>query len=64
MLRPDGAKLSKADADTSLGELLDSGRTVAELIGAAAHAVGLRRTPAPLSFDAAVGLVAAAWWPT
>jgi len=59
VLRPDGAKLSKADADTSLGELLDAGRSVGDLVGMAAHAVGLARTPAPRSFDTAVALAAA-----
>jgi glutamyl/glutaminyl-tRNA synthetase len=59
VLRPDGAKLSKADADTSLRELLDSGRTGDELVGMAAHGVRLARTRAPMSFDAGCALAAA-----
>jgi glutamyl/glutaminyl-tRNA synthetase len=39
--RPDGTKLSKADRSTSVGELLDAGRTVQALLGEAAAAVGL-----------------------
>jgi len=39
--KPSGAKLSKADHDTSLRDLLDGGATPAELLGFAAAAVGL-----------------------
>ena len=41
ILKPNGAKLSKADRDTSIRSLLDAGRTPAELFGEAAAAVGL-----------------------
>jgi glutamyl/glutaminyl-tRNA synthetase len=43
--RPDGSKLSKADGDTSVREMRAAGRGAAELIGAAAEAVGLIETP-------------------
>jgi glutamyl/glutaminyl-tRNA synthetase len=46
--RPDGAKLSKADGDTSIRDLRASGRTPAELIGEAAGAVGLIDAPRPI----------------
>jgi glutamyl-Q tRNA(Asp) synthetase len=59
VLRPDGSKLSKADGATAVGELLDASRTPAELIGHAAHAVGLRPTLDPLAFDRAVELATA-----
>lgn len=58
--RPDGSKLSKADGDTGIGEQLDSGRTVADLIGEAAGKVGLVPGPAALTFDEAIELVARA----
>lgn len=47
--RPDGAKLSKADADTSVRELRAAGRTAADLIGEAAAAVGLIDAPHPMA---------------
>jgi glutamyl-Q tRNA(Asp) synthetase len=62
--RPDGSKLSKADGATALGELLDGGATPAALLGAAAAAVGLVPDDRPLSFDAAIGIVAALTGPT
>ena len=40
--RPDGSKLSKADGATALGELLDAGRSVGDLVAEAAAAVGWR----------------------
>ena len=49
--RADGSKLSKADADTSVRELREAGRTPADLIGAAAAAVGL--IDAPRAIEAA-----------
>jgi glutamyl-tRNA synthetase/glutamyl-Q tRNA(Asp) synthetase len=55
--RSDGAKLSKADGATGVGELLDGGRSVAELIGEAAHRVGLIGYPRPLAFVAATTLL-------
>lgn len=39
--KPGGAKLSKADGDTGVRELRAEGRTAAQVIGAAAAAVGL-----------------------
>lgn len=47
VVHPDGHKLSKADADTSVRELRAAGRTAPDLIGEAAAAIGLvdaRRT--------------------
>ena len=41
VVRPDGHKLSKADADTSVRELRAAGRTAPDLIGEAAAAIGL-----------------------
>jgi glutamyl/glutaminyl-tRNA synthetase len=58
--RPDGSKLSKADGATAVGTLLDAGRTPAELIGRAAHAVGLTHAPDPLPFDRAIELASSA----
>jgi glutamyl-Q tRNA(Asp) synthetase len=58
--RPDGSKLSKADGDTAVGELLDAGRTPDDLIGEAAHAVGLTPSPVPLAFDLAMELAGGA----
>jgi glutamyl/glutaminyl-tRNA synthetase len=55
--RPDGSKLSKADGDTAIGDLLDAGRTPEELFGEAAHRVGLLPQARPISFDEALGLV-------
>ena len=57
ILRPDGSKLSKADGATSIGELLDAGRSREQLIGEALQRVGLDRTGAPRSFEEAVALV-------
>ena len=53
----DGSKLSKADGATSLGELLDAGRSAEALFGEAAFRVGLAGAPAPIAFDAALRLV-------
>lgn len=49
ILRPDGSKLSKADAATSVRELRAAGRTAPELIGEAATAVRLIDTPRPIA---------------
>ena len=57
VLRPDGSKLSKADGATAVGELLDGGRTRAELFSEAARAVGLTESPDPLPFEQALELV-------
>lgn len=43
-----GAKLSKADGDTSVGAMLDAGRTPAELLGLAARLAGLREDADPI----------------
>jgi glutamyl/glutaminyl-tRNA synthetase len=55
--RPDGSKLSKADGATSLGELLDAGRSAEELFGEAAHEVELAGAADAIPFDEAVRLV-------
>ena len=55
--RADGSKLSKADGATSLGELLDGGRSPEDLLGAAAFGSGLLPKATPVSFDAALDLV-------
>jgi glutamyl/glutaminyl-tRNA synthetase len=55
--RPDGSKLSKADGATAVGELLEAGRSAEELIGEAAHAVGLSPLHRPIAFDAALALI-------
>ncbi|HUG30576.1 MAG TPA: glutamate--tRNA ligase family protein [Candidatus Limnocylindria bacterium] len=57
VLRPDGSKLSKADGDTAIGDLLDAGQTRDSLFGEAAARVGLLPEPRSLSFDAATALV-------
>jgi glutamyl/glutaminyl-tRNA synthetase len=48
VLRPDGTKLSKAAGDTAVGELLDGGMRPADVLGAAAAAVGLIPAARPL----------------
>ncbi len=53
---PDGSKLSKADGATAVGELLDAGATVEELIGEAAARVGLLDRARSLSFGEALAL--------
>lgn len=57
VLRPDGSKLSKADGDTSVGELLEAGRAPAELFGEAAALVGLIPRARPLTFGEAIDLL-------
>jgi glutamyl-Q tRNA(Asp) synthetase len=54
--KPSGAKLSKADGDTGIGELLDGGATPAELFGFAAAAVGLLAEPRPIEPSALASL--------
>ena len=56
VLRTDGTKLSKADHATAVHELLDGGRTSAELFAEAARAVGLTDSWDPVPFDSAVHL--------
>ena len=46
--KPSGAKLSKADHDTAIRDLLDGGATPDELLGFAAAAVGLLREVRPV----------------
>jgi glutamyl/glutaminyl-tRNA synthetase len=55
--RSDGSKLSKADGDTAIGDLLDAGRTPGELFAEAAHRVGLLPELRPIFFDEALDLV-------
>jgi len=55
--RPDGSKLSKADGATSVGELLDAGRSPEELFGEAAAGVGLIAHPRPLTLLQCTDLV-------
>jgi glutamyl/glutaminyl-tRNA synthetase len=55
--RSDGSKLSKADGDTAIGDLLDAGRTPEDLFGEAAQRVGLLPEARPISFDEALDLV-------
>ncbi len=55
--RDDGSKLSKADGATAVGDLLDAGRTPADLFGEAAWRVGLMPDSRPLSFAEAIALV-------
>lgn len=52
--KPSGAKLSKADGDTGVRELRAAGHSAAQVISAAATAVGLIAVPHPLE-AAAVG---------
>ncbi|HSW42240.1 MAG TPA: glutamate--tRNA ligase family protein, partial [Patescibacteria group bacterium] len=47
--KPSGAKLSKADHDTAIRDLLDGGATPADLLGFAAAAVGLLETSRPFA---------------
>jgi glutamyl/glutaminyl-tRNA synthetase len=54
--RPDGSKLSKADHATAIGELIDAGSAVEELLGEAAHRVGLLDRTRRLSFSEALSL--------
>ena len=55
--RPDGSKLSKADGATAIGHRLDAGATPAELVGEAAHLIGLIDRPRPIPIEAALDLV-------
>ena len=55
--RPDGTKLSKADGATAIGELLDAGRSVPDLVGEAAFRAGLVPDGGPLDFDEAAAWV-------
>ena len=52
-------KLSKADGDTSVGEMRAAGRTAADVIGRAAALVGLLARERPLTADEAPTLFTA-----
>jgi glutamyl/glutaminyl-tRNA synthetase len=54
--KPGGAKLSKADGDTGVRELRAAGQSPAEVIGAAAAAVGLTSVATPLEAVSVVEL--------
>ena len=58
VLRPDGSKLSKADGDTAIGDLLDAGRSRESLFGEAASRAGLLPATRSLTFQEAMDLVA------
>lgn len=58
VLRPDGSKLSKADGDTAVGDLLDSGRSRESLFGEAAYRVGLLPEARALAYADALELLA------
>jgi glutamyl-tRNA synthetase len=55
--RPDGSKLSKADAATSIADLLDGGRSPEELFAEVLEEVGLRHSSRPISLDEATALI-------
>jgi len=55
--RPDGSKLSKADGDTALGELMDAGQLPDDLLGQAAWQVGLTSAARRLSLEDATRLL-------
>jgi glutamyl/glutaminyl-tRNA synthetase len=55
--RPDGSKLSKADGDTALGELMDAGQLPDDLLGQAAWQVGLTSAARRLSLEDAIRLL-------
>ena len=56
--KPSGVKLSKADHDTALRDLLDGGATPAELLGLAAAAIGLLPEVRPVPAGDVVDLFA------
>lgn len=56
IIKPGGAKLSKADRDTSVRDLRADGMTAAELIGRAAAAVGLISEPRAIPAGSAAEL--------
>jgi glutamyl-Q tRNA(Asp) synthetase len=59
ILHSDGAKLSKADGATAIGELLEGGKRREALFGDAAFRAGLLAAPRSLTFTAALDLAAA-----
>lgn len=56
ILKPNGAKLSKADGDTSIGDLRAAGESAETIIGRAAFAIGLLERPRALRADEVEGL--------
>ncbi|MHB8399020.1 MAG: glutamate--tRNA ligase family protein [Candidatus Limnocylindrales bacterium] len=56
ILKPNGAKLSKADGDTSIGDLRTAGASAETIIGRAALAIGLIERPGALRADEVEGL--------
>ena len=56
--RVSGQKLSKADRDTAVREMLDAGATPGELLGRAAWLAGLRAHDGPIAVDALEELLA------
>jgi len=56
VMREDGVKLSKANGDTGLRERRAAGERPEDLLGQAAHALGLSG-PGPISFSEVVGLI-------
>jgi len=55
--RSDGSKLSKADGDTAIGDLLDGAATPETLMGEAARRVGLLDRPGPITLEVALDLL-------
>ncbi len=56
IIKPGGAKLSKADRDTGIHQLRDAGWTPGRVIGEAAAEVGLIDEPRPIAADAVPSL--------
>jgi glutamyl-Q tRNA(Asp) synthetase len=56
LFRADGQKLSKSAGDTGVRELRDAGWSAEQVLGNAAHLVGLQASPRPLTADALAGL--------
>lgn len=56
--RVSGQKLSKAERDTAVREMLDAGATPAELLGRSARLAGLRAREGPIAVDALEELLA------
>ena len=56
--KPSGAKLSKADHDTAIRDLVDGGAAAADLLGFAAAAVGLLDSVRPIPTDSLGALFA------
>ncbi len=56
LVKPSGAKLSKADGDTGIRELRAGGMTREEVLGRAARGLGLLPQPRPLELASALAL--------